>query len=74
MELTPIERMMAAAKVQMILHKVKQEKPICQWCFEEPALEGKTVCQACIDSFIEQQEEYPSFDLDDFLEETEDET
>ena len=74
MELTPIERMMAAAKVQMILHKAKQEKPICQWCFEEPALEGKTVCQACIDSCLEQQEEYPSFDLDDFLEETEDET
>jgi len=74
MELTPIERMMAAAKVQMILHKAKQEKLLCQWCFEELALEGKTVCQACIDSFIKQQEEYPSFDLDDFLEETEDET
>ena len=42
---------------------------ICQWCFEEPALEGKGVCQACIDAFTEQQEEYPSFDLDDFLEE-----
>lgn len=53
-------------------HKMLKEN-ICQWCFEEPALEGKTVCQACVDSFIEQQEEYPSFDLDDFLEETEDE-
>ena len=67
MELTPIERMMAAAKVQMILHKAKQEKPICQWCFEEPALEGKTVCQACIDAANKKEDD--AFDLDKWLEE-----
>ena len=67
MELTPMQKMMAAAKVQLILQKALQEKKnmICQWCFEEPAVEGKSMCQACIDSFIEQQEEYPSFVLED---------
>ena len=70
MELTPIERMMAAAKVQMILHKAKQEKIVCQWCFEEPALEGKTVCQACIDAVVKKEDD--DFDLDKWLEETED--
>lgn len=72
MELTPMERMMAAAKVQMILHKAKQEKPTCQWCFEESALEGKTVCQACIDAANKKEDD--DFDLDKWLEEPEDET
>lgn len=67
MELTPMERMMTAAKVQMILYKAKQEKHTCQWCFEEPAIEGKNVCQACIDA--ETKKEDDDFDLDKWLEE-----
>jgi hypothetical protein len=47
-------------------HKVLKEK-ICQWCFEEPALEGKNVCQACIDA--ESKKEDDDFDLDKWLEE-----
>ena len=69
MELTPIEKMMSAAKVQLILQKAKQEKKdmICQWCFEEPAIEGESMCQACIDA--ETKKEDDDFDLDKWLEE-----
>lgn len=44
-------------------------KPIrwCQWCFEEPAKEGCSLCQACIDALTIKPEE--DFDLDKFLEE-----
>ena len=42
---------------------------ICQWCFEEPAVEGKTVCQACIDAANEKEDD--DFDLDKWLEEDE---
>ena len=42
---------------------------ICQWCFEEPAAEGKTVCQACIDTA--NKKENDDFDLDKWLEEDE---
>lgn len=68
MELTPAEKMMSAAKVQLILHKAKQEKKtiICQWCFEEPALEGNSMCQACIDA--ESKKEDDDFNLDKWLE------
>ena len=40
---------------------------ICQWCFEEPALEGKSVCQACIDSANKKEDD--DFDLDKWLDE-----
>lgn len=40
---------------------------ICQWCFEEPAVEGKTVCQACIDAANEKEDD--DFDLDAWLDE-----
>ena len=68
MELTPTEKMMSAAKVQLILQKARQEKKngICQWCFEEPALEGKSVCQACIDAANKKEDD--GFDLDKWLE------
>ena len=46
---------------------------ICQWCFEEPAMEGKTVCQTCIDSFNKENAENKNFDLDRWLDETEEE-
>ena len=71
MELTPVEKMMSAAKIQLILHKARQEKKnmICQWCFEEPATEGKRVCQACIDA--ESKKEDDDFDLDKWLDEEE---
>jgi hypothetical protein len=45
---------------------------ICQWCFEEPAIEGKSVCQACIDATNKKEDD--DFDLDKWLEEPEDET
>ena len=41
---------------------------ICQWCFEEPAVEGKTVCQACIDAATKKED---NFDLDKWLNDTE---
>lgn len=41
---------------------------ICQWCFEEPAIEGKTICQSCLDSARRQMEENKDFDLDKWLE------
>lgn len=66
MKLTPVERMMTVAKVQLILHKAKQEKSVCQWCFEAPALNGKTMCQACIDAWDKEDDD---FDLDRWLEE-----
>ena len=44
---------------------------ICQWCFEEPAVDGKTVCQSCIDSARRAEEENKDFDLDKWLEEDE---
>ena len=44
---------------------------ICQWCFEEPAIEGKTICQSCLDSAKQQMEENKDFDLDKWLEEEE---
>ena len=46
---------------------------ICQWCFEEPAMEGKTVCQTCIDSVNKENAENKNFDLDRWLDETEEE-
>ena len=39
---------------------------ICQWCFEEPAIEGKSVCQACIDAANKKEDD--DFDLDKWLE------
>ena len=73
MELIPLERMMVAAKQQILLYKATHEKKtaICQWCLEEPALEGKTVCQACIDAANKKEDD--EFDLDKWLEEAEDE-
>lgn len=47
---------------------------ICQWCFEEPAVEGKTVCQACIDAVEREKEESKDFDLDKWLNDAEKET
>ena len=48
------------------------KKPlICKWCFEEPAIEGKTVCQYCIDADNKETEENKNFDLDRWLDETE---
>ena len=71
MELTPLQRMMVAAKQQILLYKATHEKKsICQWCFEEPAVEGKTVCQACIDAATKKEED--DFDLDKWLEEEDD--
>lgn len=50
------------------------KKPlICNWCFEEPAMEGKTVCQSCIDAVNKENEENKTFDLDKWLAETEEE-
>ena len=46
---------------------------ICQWCFEEPPIEGKCVCQSCLDWAMHEQEEAEDFDLDTFLEEDEQE-
>ena len=46
---------------------------ICNWCFEEPAVEGKTVCQGCIDTINKENEENKNFDLDKWLDETEEE-
>ncbi len=70
MELTPIERMMVAAKQQILLYMTThKERRLCQWCLEEPALEGKTVCQACIDTANKKEDD--NFDLDKWLEEDE---
>lgn len=46
--------------------KIKNNDNICQWCFEEPALEGKSVCQACIDAANKKEDD--DFDLDKWLE------
>lgn len=46
---------------------------ICQWCFEEPPVEGKCVCQSCLDWAQHEQEEAEEFDLDKWLEEDEQE-
>lgn len=74
MELTPMERMMVAAKQQLLLHKATHKKnPICQWCFEEPAVEGKTVCQACIEEIERERTENKDFDLDKWLDDAEEE-
>lgn len=71
MELTPLQRMIVVAKQQILLYKAKhKKKSICQWCFEEPAVEGKTVCQACIDAASKKEED--DFDLDKWLEEEDD--
>jgi hypothetical protein len=60
--------MIVAAKQQILLYKAAhKKKPLCQWCFEEPAVEGKTVCQACIDAATKKEED--DFDLDKWLEE-----
>ena len=45
--------------------------PVCQWFFEEPAVDGKTVCQSCIDSAKSAEKENKDFDLDKWLEEDE---
>lgn len=47
----------------------KPARKICQWCFEEPAIEGSTVCQACIDAANKKEDD--DFDLDKWLEEDE---
>ncbi len=71
MELTPLQRMIVVAKQQILLYKAThKKKSICQWCFEEPAVEGKTVCQACIDAATKKEED--DFDLDKWLEEEND--
>ena len=71
MELTPLQRMIVAAKQQILLYKAThKKKSICQWCFEEPTVEGKTVCQACIDAAYKKEED--DFDLDKGLEEEDD--
>ena len=44
----------------------KPTPKICQWCFEEPAIEGSTVCQACIDAANKKEDD--DFDLDKWLE------
>lgn len=31
---------------------------VCNCCFEEPAIEGKTVCQGCIDAVNKENEEF----------------
>lgn len=50
------------------------KKPLlCNCCFEEPAVEGKTVCQGCIDAVNKETEENKNFDLDRWLDETEEE-
>lgn len=41
---------------------------ICQWCFEEPAIEGKKICQTCLDSSLRELQENQDFDLDKWLE------
>ncbi len=46
---------------------------ICQWCFEEPPVEGKCVCQSCLDWARHEQDEAEEFDLDKWLEEDEQE-
>lgn len=46
---------------------------ICQWCFEEPPIEGKCICQSCLDWAKHEQEETEGFDLDKYLEEDEQE-
>ena len=43
---------------------------VCNCCFEESAIEGKTVCQGCIDAVNEENEENKNFDLDKCLDET----
>lgn len=42
---------------------------ICQWCFEEPCVKGKTICQSCIDAVKREKEANKDFDLDKWLEE-----
>lgn len=46
---------------------------ICQWCFEEPAMKGKTICQACFNAAKHLQEENENFNLDKWLNDTEEE-
>lgn len=71
MELTPLQRMIVVAKQQILLYKAThKKKSICQWCFEEHAVEGKTVCQACIDAATKKEDN--DFDLDKWLEEEDD--
>lgn len=47
---------------------MKQKVLICQWCFEEPVMKGKMICQTCLDSAKRQMEENKDFDLDKWLE------
>lgn len=62
--------MKLASVIKIMLSKVHKKKTaICKWCLEAPALEGKTVCQACIDAA--NQKEDDNFDLDKWLEEDE---
>ena len=46
---------------------------ICNWCFEEPAMESTPVCQACLDAGNKEMEENKNFDLDKWLDETKEE-
>ena len=39
---------------------------ICQWCFEEPPVEGKCVCQSCMDWAKYEQQNVMELDLDEF--------
>ena len=40
---------------------------VCQWCFEEPSVEGKCVCQSCIDWAKYERDNAREFDLDEWL-------
>lgn len=39
---------------------------VCQWCFEEPPVEGLCVCQSCMDWAKYEQQNATEFDLDEF--------
>ena len=39
---------------------------VCQWCFEEPPVEGKCVCQSCLDWAKYEQQNSMELDLDEF--------
>lgn len=70
-ELDPITKMMVVAKQQLLLYKATHNgRRLCQWCFEEPAVKGKTICQACIDAANKKEDD--DFNLDNWLEEEDD--
>ena len=59
-------------EARIIIVDSEKKPTICQWCFEEPVLEGTTVCQACINAANEKQDD--DFDLNKWLEEEDDRT